>query len=197
VELETLSKYVEEKLRKGYICHSQSPYGAPVVFVKKDGTLRVCVDYRSLNKLTVKNCYPMHLIGELLDCISRAKVLSKFDVRDGYNCLRMAAGEEEKGAFWCRYGLFEYVVMPFSLCNTPGTFQHYINNTFWEFLDKFLVIYLDNFLVYLDNLKGHKQHVRQVLERCQEAGLYLKQSKCEFHKEELKFLGFIVGKNRV
>src|SRR5213075_342584 len=182
VELETLSKYIEENLRKGFIRHSQSPYGAPIVFArKKDGTLRICVDYRGLNKLTIKNRYPLPLIGELLDRISRAKVMTKFDIRDGYNRLRMAAGEEEKTAFRCRYGLFEYVVMPFGLCNVPGTFQHYMNNTFREFLDKFLVIYLDDFLVYSDNLKEYKKHVWQVMQRLREAGLYLKQSKCEFH----------------
>ena len=198
VELETLSKYIEENLQKGFIRHSQSPYGAPIVFArKKDGTLRICVDYRGLNKLTIKNRYPLPLIGELLDRISRAKVMTKFDIRDGYNRLRMAAGEEEKTAFHCRYGLFEYTVMPFGLCNAPGTFQHYMNNTFREFLDKFLVIYLDDFLVYSDNLKEHKKHVRQVMQRLREAGLYLKQSKCEFHKEEVEFLGFIVGKDGI
>src|SRR5271154_172794 len=150
-----------------------------------------------MNKLTIKNRYPLPLIGELLDRISRATVFSKFDIRDGYNRLRMAEGEEEKTAFRCRYGLFEYTVMPFGLCNAPGTFQHYMNETFREFHDKFLVIYLDDFLVYSDNLKEHKKHVRQVLERMREAGLYLKPSKCQFHAEEVEFLGFIVGKNGV
>lgn len=195
IELETLSKYIEENLQKGFIRHSQSPYGAPVLFAKKkDGSLRLCVDYRGLNKVTIKNRYPLPLIGELLDRISRAKVLTKFDVRDGYNRVRIAAGEEEKTAFRCRYGLFEYTVMPFGLCNAPGTFQHYMNNTFREFLDKFLIIYLDDFLIYSDNIKEHRKHVRQVMERLLESGLYLKSSKCEFHKEEIEFLGFIVGK---
>ena len=198
LELEALSKYIEEHLGKGFIRHSQSPYGAPIVFArKKDGTLRICVDYRGLNKLTIKNRYPLPLIGELLDRISRAKVFTKFDVRDGYNRLRMAPGEEEKTAFRCRYGLFEYLVMPFGLCNAPGTFQHYMNNTFREFLDKFLVIYLDDFLIYSDNLKEHKKHVRKVMECLREARLLLKQSKCEFHKEEVEFLGFIVGTDGV
>jgi len=97
IELETLSKYIEENLRKGFLRHSQSPYGAPIVFArKKDGTLRICVDYRGLNKLTIKNRYPLPLIGELLDRISRAKVMTKFDIRDGYNRLRMAAGKKKK-----------------------------------------------------------------------------------------------------
>jgi len=197
-ELAKVSKYVKENLKKGFIRHSQSEYGAPIVFVKKkDGSLRICIDYQGLNKLTLKNRYPLPLIGELLDRISRATVLSKFDIRDGYNRLRMAAGEEEKTAFHYQYVLFEYTVMPFGLCNTPGTFQHYMHDVFRDFLDKFLVIYLDDFLVYSDNLKEHQKHVRLVLERLWEAGLYLKPSKCEFHREEVEFLGFIVGKNGV
>lgn len=193
-ELDTLRKYVEENLHKGFIRHSQSPCGAPVLFVKKpDGSLRLCVDYRGLNKITTKNRYPLPLIGELLDRISRAKYFTKFDVRDGYNRLRMASGEEWKTAFRCRYGLFEYTVMPFGLCNAPGTFQHYMNDTFRDFLDKFLIIYLDDLLIYSDNLAEHKKHVRAVLDRLREAGLCLKPSKCQFHVQEVSFLGFIVG----
>jgi hypothetical protein len=193
-ELETLRKYVEENLSKGFLRHSQSPCGAPVLFVKKaDGSLRLCVDYRGLNKITTKNRYPLPLIGELLDRICRAKYFTKFDIRDGYNRLRMAAGEEWKTAFRCRYGLFEYTVMPFGLCNAPGTFQHYMNDTFREFLDKFLIIYLDDLLIYSDTLAEHKRHVRAVLDKLREAGLCLKPSKCQFHVQEVAFLGFIVG----
>jgi hypothetical protein len=197
-ELETLRKYVEDNLRKGFIRHSQSPCGAPILFVKKpDGTLRLCVDYRGLNKITTKNRYPLPLIGELLDRISRAKFFTKFDVRDGYHRLRMADGEEWKTAFRCRYGLFEYNVMPFGLCNAPGTFQHYMNDTFREFLDRFLIIYLDDLLIYSDTLAEHRRHVRMVLERLQEAELCLKPSKCQFHVQEVAFLGFLVGPNGV
>jgi len=193
-ELEVLRKYIEDHLQKGFIRHSQSPCGAPILFVKKaDGSLRLCVDYRALNKITTKNRYPLPLIGELLDRISRAKFFTKFDVRDGYHRLRMAEGEEWKTAFRCRYGLFEYNVMPFGLCNAPGTFQHYMNDTFREFLDKFLIIYLDDLLIYSDTLAEHKKHVRMILERLQEAGLCLKPSKCQFHVQEVAFLGFVVG----
>src|SRR6202048_1944245 len=193
-ELEVLRKYIDENLKKGFIRHSQSSCGAPILFVKKaDGTLRLCVDYRALNKITTKNRYPLPLIGELLDRISRAKYFTKFDVRDGYHRLRMATGEEWKTAFRCRYGLFEYNVMPFGLCNAPGTFQHYMNDTFRDFLDKFLIIYLDDLLIYSDSLAEHKVHVRMVLERLRDAELYLKPSKCQFHVQEVGFLGFIVG----
>src|SRR5277367_721955 len=105
----------------------------------------------------------------------------------------MAEGEEWKTAFRCRYGLFEYNVMPFGLCNAPGTFQHYMNDTFPEFLDKFLIIYLDDLLIYSDTLAEHKKHVRMILERLQEAGLCLKPSKCQVHVQEVAFLGFVVG----
>jgi len=197
-ELETLRKYVEENLAKGFLRHSQSPCGAPVLFVKKsDGTLRLCVDYRGLNKITIKNRYPLPLIAELLDRISRAKYFTKFDVRDGYNRLRVASGEEWKTAFRCRYGLFEYTVMPFGLCNAPGTFQHYMNDTFRDFLDQFLIVYLDDLLIYSDNLAEHKRHVRMVLERLRDAGLCLKPSKCQFHVQEVAFLGFIVSSEGV
>ena len=183
-ELEVLRKYIEENLKKGFIRHSQSSCGAPILFVKKaDGGLRLCVDYRGLNKITSKNRYPLPLIAELLDRISRAKYFTKFDVRDGYHRLRMAEGEEWKTAFRCRYGLYEYMVMPFGLCSAPGTFQHYMNDTFREFLDKFLIVYLDDLLIYSDSLAEHKRHVRMVLERLREAGLCLKPSKCQFHMQ--------------
>jgi hypothetical protein len=194
VELEAARKYIEENLRKGFIRNSQSPCSAPIVFARKsDGSLRLCVDYRGLNKLTIKNRYPLPLIGELLERMNNAKYFTKFDVRDGYNRLRMAPGEEWKTAFRCRYGLFEYTVMPFGLCNAPGTFQHYMNDTFREFLDIFLVVYLDDLLIYSPDLKTHKKHVRMVLERLQEAGLFLKPSKCQFHVQEVEFLGFVIS----
>ena len=197
-ELAALKKYVEDNLKKGFIRHSQSPCGAPILFAKKsDGTLRLCVDYRGLNKITTKNRYPLPLIGELLDRISRAKYFTKFDVRDGYHRLRMASGEEWKTAFRCRYGLYEYTVMPFGLCNAPGTFQHYMNDTFREFLDEFLIVYLDDLLIYSDTLAEHKVHVRRVMEKLHDAGLFLKPSKCQFHVQEVAFLGFIVGPSGV
>src|SRR5579859_7081438 len=132
-ELKATREYIETNLGKGFIRYSQSLCGSPIVFAKKkNGTLRLCVDYRGLNKLTIKNRYPLPLIGELLEQISTAKYFTKFDVWDGYNRLRMAPGEEWKTAFRCRYGLFDYMVMPFGLCNVPGTFQHYMNDTFRE-----------------------------------------------------------------
>src|SRR5579859_8140581 len=129
----------------------------------------------------------------MLERIGRAKYFTKLDVRDGYHRLRMAVGEEWKTTFKCRYGLFEYTVKPFGLCNAPGTFQRYMNDTFHDFLHDFLMIYLDDLLIYSDSLAEHKCHVRKVLERLRDAKLCLKPSKCQFHVEEVTFLGFLVG----
>jgi RNase H-like domain found in reverse transcriptase/Reverse transcriptase (RNA-dependent DNA polymerase)/Integrase zinc binding domain/Chromo (CHRromatin Organisation MOdifier) domain len=193
-ELQALKEYIDINLQKGFIRHSQSPCAAPILFAKKpDGGLRLCVDYRGLNKLTIKNRYPLPLINELFDRVGGAKYYTKFDIRDGYHRLRIAKGEEWKTAFRTRYGLFEYQVMPFGLCNAPGTFQHYMNDVFHDYLDDFLANYLDDLLIYSKTLKEHKRHVRLVLQRLQDAGLYLKPSKCEFHTTSTKFLGYILS----
>ena len=149
MELDVLRKYIDDNLRKGFIRHSQSPAGAPILFVKKaDGSLRLCVDYRGINKITIKNRYPLPLIPELLDKVGKATRFTALDMRDGYHLLRMAPGEEWKTAFRTRYGLFEYNVVPFGLCNAPAAFQHLMNDVLREYLDDFLVIYLDDVLIY-------------------------------------------------
>ena len=191
-ELEALRKYIDDNLTKRFIRHSQSPCGASILFAKKaDSSLRLWVDYRGLNKLTIKNQYPLPLISEIMERIGRAKYFTKFDVKDGYNRLRIAPGEEWKTAFHCGYGHFEYHIMPFELCNAPGTFQHYINDTY------FLIAYLDDLLIYSNSLKEHKRHVRLVLERLRSAGLYLNLTKCVFCVEEVSFLGFVVNKEGI
>jgi hypothetical protein len=198
VELDTLRKYIEENLSRGFIRHSKSPCGTPILFVKKaNGSLRLCVDYRGLNKISVKNCYLFLLISELLDRLSGTKYFMKLDMCNGYYLLRMAKGEEWKTAFHCRYGLFEYQVMPFGLCNAPGTFQHLMNNTFSYFLDQFLAAYLNDLLIYSNLLEEHKIHVRLVLERLRFARLYVKPEKCMFHVTEVPFLGYLISKNGV
>ena len=151
-----------DNLKKGFIRHSQSLCRSPIIFAKKDNKmLWLCVDYRGLNKITIKNRYPLPLIVER---ISKAKYFMKFNVQARYNWLRIALREKWKTAFQCCYRLFEYTVMHFRLCNALGTFQHYMNNIFRNFLDKFLVIYLDDMLIYSDNLKKHRKHVRKALE---------------------------------
>jgi hypothetical protein len=139
------------------------------------------MDYRDLNKIITKNRYPLPLIVDLLDRISRIKFFIKFDIRDGYHRLRMIPREEWKIAFHYRYGLFEYTIISFDLYNTPGIFQYYMNDTFHEFLDKFLIIYLNDLFIFSDILKEYKRYIRMILERLQEVGLYLKSSKYQFH----------------
>ena len=153
-------------MRKGWITPSTSPAGAPILFVpKKDGTLRLCVDYRGLNAVTVKNRYPLPLITEILDRLVGAKFYTKLDLRDAYHRIRIRVGDEWKTAFRTRYGHFEYRVMPFGLTNAPATFQAYINTAMHGLLDEFCIVYLDDILIYSETEEEHRQHVCAVLER--------------------------------
>lgn len=192
-ELKTLKAYLDENLKKGFITHSDSPAAAPILFVKKkDGSLRLCVDYRGLNAITIKNRYPLPLIPELLDRLKSAQIFTKIDLRGAYNLLRIAKGEEWKTAFRTRYGLYEYRVMPFGLTNAPASFQHLMNHSFRDMLDDFIIVYLDDILVFSKTKEEHVEHVRRVLQRLREVGLYAKGEKCEFHQEQVEFLGFVV-----
>lgn len=195
-ELEALREYIDENLAKGFIRHSKSPAASPVLFVKKkDGSLRLCVDYRALNKVTVKNRYPIPLISELLDRLGEAKIFTKIDLRGAYNLVRIKPGDEWKTAFRTRYGHFEYLVMPFGLTNAPAVFQHMMNDIFREYLDRFVVVYLDDILVYSANAEEHQRHVRLVLEKLRAKGLYAKLEKCYFDQKSVEFLGYIVGEH--
>lgn len=197
-ELEVIRKYIEENLSKGFIRSSSSPAGAPVLFVKKkDGTLRLCVDYRALNELTIKNRYPLPLIQETLMRLQKAQWYTRLDARNAYNLLRIAEGDEWKTAFRTRFGHFEYTVMPFGLTNAPASWQHFINDVLRPYLDIFCTAYLDDILIYSDTLDEHKVHVRQVLDTLKEAGVHLKPEKCEFHVQETNFLGLIVSPNGI
>ena len=193
-ELKALRVYLDENLEKGFIQPSKSPAGAPILFVKKkDGSLRLCVDYRGLNKLTVRNRYPLPLIPELLDRLRIARVFSKVDLRGAYNLVRIKPGDEWKTAFRTRYGHFEYKVMPFGLTNAPTVFQHMMNDIFREYLDHFVVIYLDDILIFSPNMEEHTRQVRLVLAKLREHGLYAKGEKCEFDRTSIEFLGYIIS----
>lgn len=193
-ELETLRAYLDANLARGWIRHSKSPAGAPIIFVpKKDGTLRLCVDYRGLNAVTIRNRHPLPLIEETLDRMVGAKVFTKLDLREAYHRVRIRKGDEWKTAFRTRYGHFEYLVMPFGLANAPATFQCYINRAMEGLVDRNCVVYLDDILVYSDNEIDHEKHVRAVLERLRRHGLYVKLDKCAFHVEQVEFLGFLVS----
>ena len=192
-EIQELRRYLDENLAKGFIRASRSPAASPVLFVKKPGGgLRFCVDYRGLNAVTVKNRYPLPLITETLNRLSRAKVFTKLDIISAFNRLRIREGDEELTAFRTRFGLFEYLVLPFGLCNGPASFQHYINNTLRKYLDDFYTAYLDDILVYSETEAEHEIHVNRILQKLREAGLQADITKSEFHITQVPYLGLII-----
>ena len=180
MELETLKAYIETNLANGFIRPSKSPAGAPILFDRKsNGSLRLCVDYRGLNNLTIKNRYPLPLIGESLDRLGRAKRFTQLDLTSAYHRMRIREGDEWKTTFRTRYGHFEYQVMPFGLTNTPASFQGYINKILVEKLDIFVIVYLDDILIYTkDDGNGHVTIVRWVLEQLRKFSLYANLKKC-------------------
>src|SRR4051812_17431761 len=188
-ELVELKKQLDELLQKGYIRPSTSPWGSPVLFVKKkDGTLRMCVDYRPLNEVTIKNKYPLPRIDDLFDQLKGARVFSKIDLRSGYYQLKIRREDIPKTAFTTRYGLYEFTVMSFGLTNSPAYFMSMMNKVFMDFLYKFVVVFIDDILVYSKSEEEHKQHLRTVLERLRAHRLYAKFSKCEFWLKEVEDL---------
>ena len=192
LELETLKTYIETHLKTGFIRPSKSPAGAPILFDKKpDGSLRLCVDYRGLNNLTIKNRYPLPLIGESLDRLGQAKRFTQLDLTSAYNRMKIKEGDEWKTAFQTRYGHFEYQVMPFGLSNAPASFRGYINKILAEKLDIFVILYLDDILIYTeDQRKGHVEAVW--LDLLKKNGLFANLKKCRFYKNEMWFLKYVV-----
>ena len=197
-ELEELRRQLKELLDAGYIRPSKAPYGAPVLFQKKhDGSLRMCIDYRALNKLTVKNKYPIPLIADFFDQLGGAKWFTKLDLRSGYWQVRIAEGDEPKTACVTRYGSYEFLVMPFGLTNAPATFCTLMNKVLQPFLDRFVVVYLDDIVIYSKSLGEHVEHLRQVFKVLRENELYVKEEKCSFAQMEVPFLGHIVGGGKI
>ena len=195
VELETLKTYIETHLKTRFIRPSKSPAGASILFDKKpDGSLCLCVDYWGLNNLMIKNQYPLPLIGESLDRLGRAKRFTQLDLTSAYHRMRIKEGNEWKTAFRTKYGHFEYQVMPFGLSNAPASFQGYINKILAKKLDIFVIVYLDDILIYTeDQGQGHVEAVRWVLEILRKNGLFANLKKCRFHKDEVRFLGYVVS----
>ena len=189
-----LREYLDRMIGQGKITPSKSPAGAPILFVpKKNGKLRLCVDYRGLNNVTVKNKYPLPLMDPLREQVKGATIFTKFDLRDGYYLIRIKEGDEWKTAFRTQYGQFEYKVMPFGLCNAPATFQGMMNEVLREFLDQGVVVYLDDVLIYSKDRESHVKLVRQVLSRLAQYNLAVAGHKSQFHVPETEFLGFIVN----
>jgi hypothetical protein len=180
-QLAELKEQLQELLDKGYICPSASPCGAPVIFVlKKDGIQRMCVDYRSLNEVTIKNKYPLPGIDDLFDQLKGACVFSKIDLRSGYHQLKIRASDIPKTSFITRYDLYEYTVMSFGLTNAPAYFMYLMNKAFMEYLDKFMVVFIDDILIFPKNEEEHDEHLCLVLQKLRENQLYTKLNKCEF-----------------
>ncbi|CAI7757727.1 unnamed protein product, partial [Closterium sp. NIES-54] len=193
-ELTDMKKQIEYLLDRQLIRPSTSPYGAPVLFTPKpDGSLRMCIDYRALNKQTVKNKYPIPRIDDLLDQLRGATVFSKLDLRSGYWQIKMADNSIHKTAFRTRYGSYEYLVMPFGLCNAPATFQAEMNHILRPLLDECVVVYLDDILIYSKNMKEHVEHLRKVFEILRKNKFYVKLSKSDFALKKVQFLGHMVS----
>jgi hypothetical protein len=197
-KLRALKEYIETNLKIGRIRPSKSPAGAPIHFaLKKDGSLRLCVDYRGLNAITVKDRMPLPLISEALDRLVHAKIFTKLDIKDAYHNLRIAKGDEWKTAFRTKYGLFEYLVMPFGLTNAPASFQRWVNEILSEYLDVFCVAYLDDILIFSETMEEHHKHVKLVLQKMEEADLILKVSKCEFHTDRTEYVGYVISQSGI
>ena len=191
---EALKEFIEENLNTGFIRPISSPHSALVLFVKKkDGSLRLCIDFCGLNRISKKDYYPLPLISDLLDSPRKAWVYSKIDLCHAYHLVRIASGDEWKTAFRTCYRSFEWSVIPFDLTNAPTAFQQFMNNIFSDLLDVCVMIYLDNILIYSNNMSEHYWHVKEVHKRLHKASLYVKAEKCEFHSESVEYLGYILS----
>jgi len=180
-EMKEFKTQLQELLDKGFIRPSVSPWGVPVLFVKKkDGSMKLCVDYRELNKATIKSRYPLLQIDDLFDQLQGSCVFSKIDLRSGYHQLKVKSEDVSKSAFKTRYGHFEFLVMPFGLSNAPAAFMDLMNRVFQPYLDQFVVIFIDDILIYSKNREDHENHLKIVLQILREKPLYAKLKKCEF-----------------
>jgi hypothetical protein len=178
---------------KGFIRPSSSPWGGPVLFVEKDETQRMCVDYQSLNEVTIKNKYPLPRIEDVFDQMKGVGVFLKIDLRSGYLQLKIRESDISKIAFRTRYGLYEYTVMSFGLTNAPAYFMYLMNKVFIEYLDKFVVVFIHDILIFSKTEEEHEKHLRLVLEKLRSNQLYSKFSKCEFWLTEVAFLGHVIS----
>ena len=193
-QIEELHRYIKQNESRGWIQRVRTGRVSPIMFgKKKDGKLRLCVDYRALNEITKKDRHPLPLISEALDRLAGAKYFTKLDIKDAYPNFRIKEGDEYKTAFSTKLGTYEYRVMPFRLCNAPAAIQRWINETLMEYIDMSYIVYLDDVLIYSNNLQQDQQDVRNMLEAIRTSGMKVKPSKCEFHKEETEYLGFIIN----
>lgn len=193
-ELDELRKQLQELFDLGLIRPSSSPWGAPVLFVrKKDGTLRMCIDYRAVNSVTCRMNTPLPRIDECLDRLGGAKFFSSIDLKSGYHQVRIKEEDIPKTAFNTRYGSFEFMVLPFGLTNSPPTFQKMMNAIMGDFIDRFVLVYLDDILIFSNSQEEHTQHIHQVLSKLREHKLYANPKKCFFNRTHIEFLGYRVS----
>jgi hypothetical protein len=192
-ELAELKLQTTELQQKGFIRPSSSPWGAPILFItKKDGSMRMCIDYRSLNEVTIKNKYPLPQIDDLFDQFQGDKYFPKIDLRSGYHQLRIKEADIQKTAFVTRYGQYEFTIMPFGLTNAPSCFMNLMNKVIMEELDKFVVVFINDFIIYSKSQEDHDHHLWIVLGRLRTHQLYAKFSKCKFWLEKIAFLEHIL-----
>ena len=197
-EQDELEEQVKDLLAQGFIRPSQSPYGAPVLFVpKKDGRWRMCIDYRALNRQTVKDRYPLPRIDTLLDRLGHARIFTKLDLASGYHQIAMEDDSIYRTAFTTSLGQWEFLVMPFGLCNAPATFQRLMNRVFETEINKFILVYLDDILIFSETVEDHWRHLETALERLRKARLYGRMRKCDFLKTRVDYLGYEVSEKGV
>ncbi|GJW49580.1 putative reverse transcriptase domain-containing protein [Tanacetum coccineum] len=191
--MKELSDQLQEFCDKGFIRPSSLPWGAPVLFVKKkDGSFQTCIDYRELNKLMVKNRYPLPRIDDLFDQLQGSSVYSKVDLRSGYHQLRVREEDIPKIAFRTHYGHYEFQVMPFGLTNAPAVFMDLMNRVCKPYLDKFVIVFIDDILIYSKSKQEHEEHLKLILELLKNEKLYAKFSKCEIWIPKVQFLGHVI-----
>jgi len=197
-QLKKVRTYLDKNLKRGFIRSSKSLTEYSILFVsKKNDTKQLCVNYRQLNEITRQDSYPLLLIKELQDWLGRVKWFTSLNLKEAYYWVQMKEGKEWKTAFWTRYGHYKYTVMPFGLKNTPVTFQRLINDTLREYLDDFVITYLNDILIYSDDLEMHRSHMHKVLEKLNERALYVKKSKSRFKTKKIKFLDYIIQSEQI